>query len=941
MLDREKSGGKKKATQHAGREATQASARGGGAADQGGLFNNTDDEDEDLRNRLNPKLWFSRRVMAGSIIGTTLGLLMGVFTVVQGPLEFLQFGKALASHVAQLDDFMDEQRSQRMRYRRLSATGNIAADLVERRLNRSGFYSKYNSAGYFEGYRIDPRVVPPNDLAKLRGNLQINGDEILLVEPGSNLRRRGLINNVNDYVFKKSTLRRVNAKIAARMQRARGGVSFHFLGNIDRKVNTKFSEFLNRAIKQFAEYFKKGEGVDLPRAQGDTEGAEDERRASQGTADEINGSIDNAAGDLSDQGMANASNDVGTKLDAGKAGDFLGFVCASRAISKGWQAVLYSKLVIPMLRFGMAFLSIASQIMYGGQHTDREGEPAKATLFAELGAMSVLLRGGNGPPWASARTVQGAFGKPLTGPDMPNVSKLGRLNNKPAFFRIVDALPVGTACRVNDNVVGGFIISAASGGVVAEVIITGLAAFGFDPIGDGVNALIRWSVGNPLKDLPQRAQTANYAMTGMHIAASDQFASVGGRVMDTAETAELQQKTIDDQKAEFAKLPLSSRLFDATEPRSLAGQVIMDTPDSPSGMVASALTSLWTLPSTFMSRVAQTFSRSAYAASAYNYEYPMIAFSLAERTDERWADTNALEERVKPKLAEYNDKYGKCFSTTIEPSTLEILAGNTVNVYEDSYKNSCMITPADDEYEDFTDYRFFIANEVSKQADECQLNKQSECKILNPARRASTAPPAGSGNGLIVGDPYTDGTSVPCATGTQDRGMSTGYAGTGPGPNDYQTFPIRLCMLSNLPSTGSEDPGFGVVNSRVSGAWFALINQAAAAGVVLTGASSYRSMAHQQALWEQNRDDSSSVWEQNRDDSSSVAAPGKSSHQAGVALDFANMESGSGRPQECAARATATSAQYTWMRNNAARFGFKQYAAEAWHWDALQAGNRC
>ncbi len=34
-------------------------------------------------------------------------------------------------------------------------------------------------------------------------------------------------------------------------------------------------------------------------------------------------------------------------------------------------------------------------------------------------------------------------------------------------------------------------------------------------------------------------------------------------------------------------------------------------------------------------------------------------------------------------------------------------------------------------------------------------------------------------------------------------------------------------------------------------------------------------------------------------------------------------------------------ANWQWMHDNADTFGFKQYSAEAWHWDALTAASRC
>lgn len=193
--------------------------------------------------------------------------------------------------------------------------------------------------------------------------------------------------------------------------------------------------------------------------------------------------------------------------------------------------------------------------------------------------------------------------------------------------------------------------------------------------------------------------------------------------------------------------------------------------------------------------------------------------------------------------------------------------------------------------------------------------------------------PTGSNpGGVIIGDPYSDTTEVPCAPGTKDIGLQDAYV-------NGTMFKSRMCSLTNFPSIGQADnpgggfstpgaEGFAIVNSRVSGAWYKLIEDAKASGINFTAISSFRSMPHQQALWNENPN------------TQFVARPGSSPHQAGVAIDFNNM-SGKVGNATCANRATNSSAGYQWLRANALKYGFKQYASEAWHWDALPAENRC
>ena len=208
-----------------------------------------------------------------------------------------------------------------------------------------------------------------------------------------------------------------------------------------------------------------------------------------------------------------------------------------------------------------------------------------------------------------------------------------------------------------------------------------------------------------------------------------------------------------------------------------------------------------------------------------------------------------------------------------------------------------------------------------------------EIESGDPGSNSDSTSASGSNTGgQIIGDPYTDTTSIPCAEGTKDIGLQDAYV-------KGNLFKSRMCSVSNLPSGGQADnpgssystagaDGHAIVNSRVSGAWYKLIQDATNAGINFRANSSFRSMPHQQSLWNNNPN------------SKLVARPGFSSHQAGVAIDFSNM-GGKVPGASCGNRATNSGDGYKWLRENANKYGFKQYAAEAWHWDALNAANRC
>ncbi|MBP6848870.1 MAG: M15 family metallopeptidase, partial [Kofleriaceae bacterium] len=64
------------------------------------------------------------------------------------------------------------------------------------------------------------------------------------------------------------------------------------------------------------------------------------------------------------------------------------------------------------------------------------------------------------------------------------------------------------------------------------------------------------------------------------------------------------------------------------------------------------------------------------------------------------------------------------------------------------------------------------------------------------------------------------------------------------------------------------------------------------------------------------------------------AVPGHSNHTSGVAVDLQAIDGGRGVPNSFGnQRAWKRSWHYAWLKANAASFGFRNYPAEAWHWE--------
>lgn len=202
-----------------------------------------------------------------------------------------------------------------------------------------------------------------------------------------------------------------------------------------------------------------------------------------------------------------------------------------------------------------------------------------------------------------------------------------------------------------------------------------------------------------------------------------------------------------------------------------------------------------------------------------------------------------------------------------------------------------------------------LLEEVSVEAASSVFTNNLSLDDGNQAPTTTTT----AGNTIDMSNIFSDSTNVACATGTKDLGIQDGYY-------NGKQVKIRICAISQIPSSSQEsNGGFGVVgangglvvNSRASGAVLAMALAAKADGVSLAANSGFRTMEHQQSLCPC--------------DGVTVARPGYSNHQMGLAIDFGGGLTSSPGP-------VPSNQFWDWLSANAAKFGFKNYPREAWHW---------
>ena len=150
-----------------------------------------------------------------------------------------------------------------------------------------------------------------------------------------------------------------------------------------------------------------------------------------------------------------------------------------------------------------------------------------------------------------------------------------------------------------------------------------------------------------------------------------------------------------------------------------------------------------------------------------------------------------------------------------------------------------------------------------------------------------------------VGDGWSlkdgvDYSGTPCATGSTDEGVYS---------HPVTKYVIQRCGIKAV----------GIVNSLISQRTLNMIAAAAKDGITISG-SGWRSYEQQQRTWNRCAPNCNGM----------VARPGDSNHERGLAIDMRSKKTGT--------ELTKSDAEFKWLTDNGAKFGFINYKKEAWHW---------
>jgi len=351
----------------------------------------------------------------------------------------------------------------------------------------------------------------------------------------------------------------------------------------------------------------------------------------------------------------------------------------------------------------------------------------------------------------------------------------------------------------------------------------------------------------------------------------------GGTVLTDAQVASI----TDDQKkadqADFNNQPLLARIFDPHLEGSFIQQFVSRIPTS-FGSVAS-------LP---MTSFMQLFS-SASAASTVNLANPQGLPMYGYASDD-------------PILSANPSDYTEASCTASAAARAKSLYRGTGEIVAQYHvADPCALE------------KMVVGVQLQENGITDDPNSLQPVSAL---ATASTTPPSLNkpanttprDNGWTL-TPGVDYSSTACAAGTVDKGIYK---------NPDKGFTVRLCYVNSFPTSSGSDINAtldAVVASVISQNVVDMFTAAKAAGLSLGVSDGMRSPSHD-------------------------AYTTSSQHTAGLAIDIGSprggeticYKKGGWGTQAAAEAACAGNAVFTWLKANAAKYGFQNLKTEPWHW---------
>ncbi len=936
-----------------------------------GYFKNLNSEDKRKSRGPAQKMRMSMRKRRNKVL---LGLLGGLLPLVGGfitlPYQLTHLSSLLQQFHFSINEDIGESRTTRLiRYikdpnnpekRRLGIVGNKIANRVEAKMSRLGYDLKYSAGGFLEAVEIDLKKHP-NNVADLEGSDGVrrvadtpDGKARFEFGSGEGFDRPGRKTGFKT-VFRKAGYGKL-AGLQSRVMIRKGGISLRPMGLLsrgtkddlatrrrawkDRRNERRVSGVQDQPAIRVAETDENG----VPRDPADIEA---ERARAQEGLDAQKAAVQ---GETPEQRIKSTRSKL---LKGGAVGGLLGIggaglLCTIIQLDEQADKLKWDNRALPILRMSADLIAAGDQVKSGQGFTAEE----VGLWTQDLTEIATLVRGvdeNTGEevveelgPVMNARGLRASLGLP-GGAEAQSSSKYSKRNDLLKQIKeSIDFIP-DPVCDVATNPWFGLAVTIATLGS-ATLWDAGIEGAMFAAGALWIDDIVRIAAGVEVNPEAVGAALGNIAVDGARLFANGSAIAFGGRVLSGTETLINDARRDEIIAFENSQKSAWERYLSFNNPRSMVSMASMRMPQG----YAASIVDVFTSP---FKSAAGIFSP-AYAVETYDYGFPQFGFSYGEIEDPTYENPyenmQKLEEMPGIDIDELHETIGRdCFDLDIQENPSGGVFNATSNTHyfgDDGLIMRC--TKARDELnndEAFNRYRFYLLDTSMITTLACYEGFETYCQELG---FGNSGVDTEANSGGIVGDPHEPSVDIACDPRTIDVGIHDAYVGG-------NRIEARLCALPNITSSSGESTpghtyyiegadGQAIVNSRISGAWYSLIEEAAADGITMSAISSFRTHAHQQSLF--------------NGDTTAVGTPGYSSHQAGTAIDLNNAGGGVLRSSSCPSASppagediydwltgnnegngnvdTANTDVYKWMVENASEFGLLQYSAESWHWDA-------
>ncbi len=641
-----------------------------------------------------------RLIVAGTSGGITIGAIIGLLTLISGPLEFLQLDFAL-NRFNRSSGLVAESRINHgfTRMARAYSTGDIGETRVgivgsrvfhginDRLASQHGInFDRRDSSGRPTRIFIDPPegsalrgATPDETRANIARHLGIPENSIRGLSgtgPGA-----GAFINIEG-VGQTQLRGNIIAGLVRLDTASNNMVSTPMILSLRYRVIGKFwnAPSLFHPLQRSAASAQERYDVRAQRI------LERNRKTRTGRVAQLSARYVNARDSLRDKIGGGRMASINAALT------FTGELCFLGEIADIIPLLNYSLIVQPAMEEALDKKAVSSQLRSGSNFTmdqigavqESFGDDAGRSIWGSK-SLDALTNGGQGqgaeadPGLKQAFQMRGSSLEILSDTlfdDIPELQALARAGDS---FSSVACSTAGYGFQI---LAGGALSLLVPGGVIAKGAQVGGSIAVHSMIMSWASSFLQDEVAARATDAcgfvdegeegGLRVEDANkfgacmaYGARGSH---NTTLSSMGGVELSTSEEAHLMARLDEQELNNFRSKSLVDRIFDVSEPRSLIARVAQSTNTRSMGAnVASIMAGLLKAPYTVISNLMPTASAEPID---YDWGFPLIGVPLSIVEDPRYEDPyrNALEvERLYDSgdIDRYKDKIRDCFGAEI------------------------------------------------------------------------------------------------------------------------------------------------------------------------------------------------------------------------------------------------------------------------------------